>query len=123
NNKTLAVIKNLTTYKFSGNNITWLSADGLLYNSDITGKLIEQLTIKNTLINPGQNYQIFILPKKTLLQIDNSLFSLNPDKKTLEDITPPETNYKIIDSLDENNNLNLILWNQNKIYLYSFVNK
>ncbi|MCX6718672.1 MAG: PEGA domain-containing protein [Candidatus Staskawiczbacteria bacterium] len=123
NNKTLAVIKNLNTYKFSSNNITWLSADGSLYSSDIAGKLIEQLTVKNIAPIPTQNYQIFILPGKTLLQADNFLFVLNQDKKTLEDITPPETNYKIIDSLDENKNLNLIFWNSSKIYLYSFADK
>jgi len=122
-NKTLSAIKNVVTYKFSGNNITWLSTDGILYSSDITGKLIEPLTTKNIAISPAQNYQIFILPEKTFLQVDNSLSLLNPDTKTLQAITSPITNYKIIDSLDENNNLNLIIYNNDKIYLYSLATK
>lgn len=119
-NKTTSVIKNPITYKFSGNNIVWLSTDGLLYSSDTTGKSIDQLTEKKAVLSPTQNYQIFVLPGKMLLQADNSLFLINQNTKILEDITPPLTNYSIIDSQDENKNLNLVLWSNKKIYLYSF---
>jgi len=123
NNKTASVIKNIITYKFSGNNITWLSTDGLLYNSNANGEIIDKLITKNITISPTQNYQIFNLSGKIFFQSGDSLFYLNQDTKKLEDITPPETNYKIIDSLDENKNLNLIYCNKDKIYLYSFADK
>jgi hypothetical protein len=120
NNKTSIIIKNLVAYKISGNTITWLSTDGFLYNSDISGKQISQLIDKKITIRIEQNYQIFNFSGKTFLQESDSLFLLNQDKKTLEDMKVPETNYKILDSLDENKNLNLIYWNNSEIYLYSF---
>jgi hypothetical protein len=119
-NKTTSIIKNPITYKFSGNNIVWLSTDGLLYSADTAGKSVDQLTEKKAVVSLTQNYQIFVLPEKMLLQADNSLFIVNQDTKILEDITPPLTNYSIIASQDENKNLNLVLWSNEKIYLYSF---
>ena len=119
-NKTTSIIKNPITYKFSGNNIVWLSTDGLLYSADTAGKSVNQLTKEKAVSSPTLNYQIFVLPGKMLLQADNSLFLVNQDTKSLENITPPLTDYKIIDSQDENKNLNLVLWNNDKIYLYSF---
>lgn len=117
NNNILPIINNADTYKISGNNIIWVSKDGLLYRSNITGELIKQLTIKNITADATQDYKIFVFSDKIFLQANDFLFLLNQDTKTLEDITPPETNYKILASLD---NKNLVFQNADKIYLYSF---
>lgn len=120
NNEVLPIISGVITYKISGSNIVWLSSDGLLYNSDIFGKLIGPLTTKNIKIVATQSYKIFMLSGRTFLQANNSLFSFNQDSKLLEDVTPPETNYIILASPDSKN---LIFWNSAKIYLYSFTDK
>jgi hypothetical protein len=139
NNKTTPIITGLLSYKISGNNITWLSSNGMLSSSDMSGKLISALTEKNITTethstSSGQAYQIFNFSGKIFLsrlgrdpaaagQSDSALSLLNQNTKKLEDITPPLINYKILDSLDENKNLNLIFWNSEKIYLYSFKDK
>jgi hypothetical protein len=123
NNTTTPVITGLLSYKISGNNITWLSSNGLLSSSDISGKLISALMEKNIKIEAGQTYQIFNFSGKIFLQSGSALAFLNQDTKKMEDITPPIINYKILDSLDENKNLNLIFWKSEKIYLYSFKDK
>lgn len=114
----LPTIKNIYTYKISGGNIVWLSANGLLNSSNISGELAGQLA--TTKIASAQNYKIFFLSGKTFVQADNSLFLLNPEAKTLETVVPPENNYKIVASGDGKN---LIYWNNEKIYLYSFTDK
>lgn len=120
NNKITPIISNVETYVIFGGNITWLSAGGLLYNSDFSGKLIEQLTAENVITGKTQSYKIFTLSNKVFLQVNNSLFLLNQDKKTLEDVTPPENNYKVLISPD---NKSLIYWNGSEIYLYSPTDK
>ena len=118
--KATLIIKNVAAYKVSGNNIIWLGSSGLLYNSDLSGKLVDQLTIKNITISATQEPRIFVLAGKTFLQANSALFLLSQNIKTLIDVTPPETNYQFLSSPD---NQNLIFWNSGKIYLYSFVDQ
>ncbi len=117
NGKVSPVLNGTLAYKISGGNILWLSTDELLYSSDLSGKLIEQITDKKATIGSIKNYAILSLSGKTFLQADDSLFLLNQSTKTLENIAPPATDYKISASPD---NKNLALYNNNKIYLYSF---
>jgi len=120
-NKTASVIKNVISYKISGSKVIWFSADGFLYSSDLSGKTASKLTNKEIKVSP--NSKIYVFSGKTFLQVDNSFLALSSDAKTLRDISPPETNYKVLSSTSDNGNLNLIFWNAEKIYLYSFADK
>ena len=120
NGKVLPIIKNVAAYKISGNNIIWLSTNGLLYSSDISGKLTGQFTTKSITIDSTQEPRIFIYSNKTFLQANNSLFLLNNNTKNLENILPVGAGYTVLASSD---NKNLIYYNSNNIYLYSFANQ
>ncbi len=116
--KVLPVLNDTLAYNISGGNILWLSTDELLYNSDLSGKLIEQITDEKTTVNSIKDYSILSLSGKTFLRADDSFFLLNQSAKTLDKITPPISSYKISVSPD---NKNLIFYNESKIYLRSFL--
>lgn len=120
NNQVASVIKNLITYKVNNGNILWLSSDGFLHQSDISGKLIQKITAEKTALSPNKNYQIVIISGKTFLQENNALFFLDTDTKTFENFNAPTADYEILSSPDSKN---LLLKNSNEIYLYSFENK
>lgn len=120
NNKPQAIIKNLVAYQLAGENIVWLSKEGLLSLSDFSGKLINILTGKNITISPAKNYEILTISGKTFLKEDVLLFLFNPDTKILESFEAPEVPYKTAASPD---NKNFIYCADNKIYLYSFLDK
>jgi hypothetical protein len=116
-NKNTALIKNVLAYKISNNNILWLSTDGSLNSSDISGKLIDQMTAKNIKLN---SLNLYSFSGKTFLQTNGSFSLLDPAAKTLENITPVANDYKIIISPDSKN---MVYWSADKIYIYSFETK
>jgi hypothetical protein len=119
NSKAPIVINNIVAYKISDGNIIWLSSAGSLNKSDISGKLIEKLSAKNILINSQKNYEIIIASGKTFLKENAFLLLFDQDAKVFESFNGQEAD-KILASPD---NKNLVYWNNNKIYLYSFLDK
>jgi len=117
-NNSLPIINNIISFKISGTNIIWLSTKGTLSNSDISGKLIANISSKNFSINNQKTYEIISIYGDTFLKEDNALFKLKQDTKTFENFSVPITSYKILTSPD---NKNLIYWDSNEIYLYSFI--
>jgi len=95
----ILLIKNLVAYQFSGNNIVWLSPDGTVSQSDISGKLIEQ-SAKNKIVT-------------------NTQFLFNKNTKNFENISLTGGNYQLLVSPDSKN---LIYWNSNNIYISSSEN-
>jgi hypothetical protein len=119
NSKAPIVINNIVAYKISDGNIIWLSSAGALNKSDISGKLIEKLSTKNILINSQKSYEIIIASGITFLKDGSSLFLFNQDVKSFESFNGQEAD-KILASPDSKN---LVYWNNNKIYIYSFLDK
>jgi len=119
-NSALPEVNNIIAYKISGANVIWLSTKGALNSSDFSGKILEELTKENIIINKTQNYQIDTVAGKTFVQSESTTSVLNSEKKLLESFEAPITNYKIITSPD---NKNLIYWNSEKIYLYVVADK
>lgn len=120
NNKPSVIIKNIAAYKISNGEILWLSSDGFLFQSDILGKLIQKITSKKIALNPNKNYEILIIAGKTFLKENNVLYLLDENSKLFDDFNSPISDFKILPSFD---NKNLILSNNNEIYLYSFLEK
>lgn len=112
-----AVIKGLLAYQFSGQNIMWLGQDGLLKLSNISGKLIQNISEEKLKINLSENYEIININGKTFLKTGSSILLLNRNAKSFEKFDAPDGDYKLLASGD---NRNLILWNANNIYVYSF---
>ena len=115
-NKALPVINNIISFKISGTNITWLSSKGTLSSSDVTGNLLEKISLADFSVDNQKSYEIVSISGNTFLEDNNALFKLNPDTKVFENFTIPVTNYKILTSPDGKN---LIYWSNDKIYLYT----
>jgi len=117
NNKSSAIIKNLIAYKVNNGNILWISSDGLLAKSDMTGKLIENMTAKEEALSVYKNYKIDIISGKIFLEEPNDLLTYNTELKTFENFDIKVSNYKILQSPDGKN---MIYYNDLNIYVYSF---
>ena len=115
-NSALPIINNVISFKISGSDITWLSSKGTLYDSDLSGKLIAEITSKDFAVDGQKTYDILFILQNTFLKENNTLFKLNQNTKIFEKFDVPLTDYKIITSSD---NKNLIFWSSEKIYLYS----
>lgn len=117
NNKAAVLIKNVLDYKFYNGSIVWLSLEGDLNKSDLSGKTTETLSswnLNKNYFNPA-NYKISIVPGKIFLTKSDSLFEYNSEAKALESINPIINNYKLLQSPD---NKNIIFYNTSEIYLY-----
>jgi len=119
NNKPTAIIKGLITYTSYGGDILWFSEEGLLEESDTLGKLIADFTTENMIIRPDYAYNLFYDSGMILLENNGSLFTFDANAKTFKILSTIEGTYKIILAPD---NKNLVLYNDNKIFLYSFLN-
>jgi len=118
-NKTTTITKNCITYKAVDGNILWLSQEGDLNESDLSGKLIQTLSTWNLnkdYISP-ENYKINVISGKIFLVKSDSLLEYNSEAKALEYLNPIITNYKLLQSPDGKN---MISYNSSEIYLYSF---
>lgn len=117
NNKASAIISNAISYKISDNNIIWLSSEGFLLRSDISGKLIEKITSEGFAPNSKKTYEVYVVSSKIFLRENDALFMVESATKTLEKFKIPITNYKLLASGDSQK---LICFNDNKVYIYLF---
>lgn len=115
NNNALAIISNAISYKISDNNIIWLSSEGFLLRSDISGKLIEKITSKGFVIDNQTTYEVFAVSSKIFLKENDALFTVESAAKTLEKFKIPITDYKLSASADGQK---LICFNDKEIYIY-----
>ena len=115
--KTIPIITGTAGYNFSEENIVWLSLEGLLYESDLSGKTVSPLTKKGVSIKSGQSLEISVISNEIFVHTDNSLLLLNSDTKTFENLPLPAGSYDILLSPDQEN---LAFRNGKEIYLYSF---
>ena len=120
NNIPKAVIKNLIAYTISGNKILWLSVSGTLFESDPAGRLILTLTDKDLAISKNIDYEITVVSEKIFLLGNSSVLLFNPAIKMFESLGTPAGDYKILNSPDSKN---LILWNGDEVYVYSYLDK
>ncbi len=116
-NKVLPIISNAISYRISNNNIIWLSSEGFLLRSDISGKLIEKITSESFAIDSKKNYEVSVISSKIFLRENDALSMLESGTKTLEKFKIPITGYKLLPSEDSQK---LISYNDNKVYIYLF---
>jgi len=116
-NKPKIILEDVISYSFFGNNIIWLSSEGNLSESDIFGKLINLLNKEIIVLNKNKNYKIENILGKIYLKEGDSLLIFNQNTKIFENFEGPNFDYEILHSPDGKN---LIYWNKNKIYVYSF---
>lgn len=117
NNKASAVISNAISYRISNNNIIWLSSEGFLLRSDISGKLIEKITSESFVIDSKKIYETYVVSSKIFLKENNTLFMVESATKTLEKFKIPITGCKLLASPDSQK---LICYNVYKAYIYLF---
>lgn len=110
-----AVLKNVISYLIENNNITWLSSDGFIYRSDISGKLIEKLTTEKAKVAYDKNCEIISASGKTFLKDNEDFFILNSQNKVLERFESPAGDFKLLVSPDSKKFLYIT---QNEIHIY-----
>jgi hypothetical protein len=120
NDKPKIILEDAISYSFFGNNIIWLSSEGNLSESDVFGKLINLLNKEIIVLNKNKNYEIINIADKIYLKEADSLLIFNQNTKIFENFGGPSSDYEILNSPDGKN---LIYWNKNKIYVYSFADE
>lgn len=115
------LIKNLSAYQIYNGNIIWLSSGGTLSQSDLSGKLMAEISLADFPVDSKKTYGIISISGDTFLKENDLLFKFSQATKIFEGFVIPEiSDYKILASQD---NKNLIFYSQNKIYLYSLADK
>lgn len=115
--KPTSLIKNAIAYKINNEKIFWLSLDGFLNQSDISGKLISKLTQEKIPLDLSQNYEIIEILGKIFLKNSENLLAYNSSSKTWDVLETPITNYKTLLSPDGKN---MLYYNNKDIYIHSF---
>jgi len=109
------VLKNVIAYLIENNNIIWLSSDGFIYESDVSGKLINKLTTEKAEVAYDKNCEIISASGKILLKDNGDLFALDTASKTLKKINSPAGDFKLLPSPDAKN---FLYTTQKEIYIY-----
>lgn len=120
NNKTETVIKNLVSYKIENNNILWLSPEGILSKSDISGKTSETLIKKENSFPISQNCDIKVVGEKIFLMASDALYEYDSETMKLKDFGVAIDNCYLLRSPDSKN---MVYYNNSGIYLYTFIDK
>jgi hypothetical protein len=113
--KNTPVIKDLAAFEILNNNIIWLGNDGILYQSDSTGKNPVKLILQPLKLVKKGLYKITADSQNTFVNNNGELLILNTKTNSLDTFASQVEDVKI--SPDSKN---LVYWNQEKIYLYSF---
>lgn len=111
------LIKNVIAYQIENQNIIWLSSDGILYKSDLTGKTNTIISSQNLSIDKNASYKIITASGATLLQKNKSLLLFNQDTKSFENI------YDEVNNLGASPNGQMLLYYNDEETLYSLLNK
>jgi len=118
--KLTTVLKKISAYKISDNNILWLSSAGALNQSDIFGNttqaLLAEWPFNKNIISPA-DYKIEVISGKIILYSPNSMYLYDTVEKNLKDLGATSNNFKISQSPDGKN---MIYYSESEIYLYAF---
>jgi hypothetical protein len=81
------ILKDLLSYEIFGDTIFWLSRDGFLYKSDLSGKLLEAENLRPFLLHPDFKYEIVIADNsKIFLKEGSNFYQLNFNSRDFEKI-------------------------------------
>ena len=108
-----AILTNIASYKIVGQNIVWLSYDGLLYKSNISGNNTNKITAKAISVNIANSYLIIDVADRILLKDNNSLFLVNEDTKELELLSQQANNIVV-----SPNNQRLLYFSDSEVSYY-----
>lgn len=89
------ILKNLITYEISEGNIFFISDDGFLFKTDLSGIIQDRLNSEVIILNDKAKYQIHLRGKEIFLLENDVVYLLNKDsekfEKLFEDIKNFET--------------------------------
>lgn len=107
------ILSNIASYKIVNQNIIWLSYDGFLYSSDITGNNTNNITSEAIAVRAGDSYSIIDVADRILLKDNDSLFLVNNESKALETLNQQTKEVTI-----SPNNQRLLYFSDNKVSYY-----
>lgn len=81
------VLINLATYEISEGNLFWLSKNGFILKTDLTGETEERLNLKPLSIKEEKKYQIYIKNPLIFLKEDNTIYIFNSNSQVLEKLS------------------------------------
>lgn len=76
------IIENIVDYIIVDDSILWLSLEGLIHQSDFSGKIIKNLSIEPLLINKESEYELVYDLLKILLKEDQTVYVLDENSKS-----------------------------------------
>ncbi len=120
NDKAEILIKNLVSYKIENNSILWLSTEGILSRSDISGKTMETLISEENSFPITQNCDIKVAGEKIFLMASTALYEYDSETMKFKDFGVAIDNCDLLRSPD---NKNMVYYNNSGIYLYTFIDK
>lgn len=118
--KAAPILKNLIAFSFAGNNITWLGADGFLYQSDMAGLTAptktapEKMTLEPLKITKNGSYKILSNSQNVFLNNNGSLLELSTKTNALENFAS-----SVKDAIFSPDGRNIVYYNDNNIYISS----
>lgn len=122
--KSEVLIKGLVSFSVQNNNIIWVSTDGFLYKTDINSLPIKTTSnpnkVTNTAIKVKKSgiYKLTLDNNRILLNDNGNLLLLNPKTGDFENFAS-----QIKDANISPDSENLVYFDNNNIYLYSFINE
>lgn len=93
--KNTPVIKNLVAFETLNSNIIWLSTDGILWQSDATGRNPVKLALNTLKINKKGSYKIIIYGQNIFVNNNGELLLLNEEKNNLDNFASQAKGEKI----------------------------
>ena len=94
-NQNKALLSDVVSYKIINQNIVWLSYDGFLYSSNITGTSTNKMISKAIPVKATNSYSIIDASDRILIKDNNSLLLLNEDTKEMEVISQQADNFVV----------------------------
>jgi len=91
----LPIVKNVIDYQITNQEINWLSDDGFLYHTDLSGKIRDKISSSGIPVKKNSFYKISIFSGQIFLEEDQSLYLFNQDSKIFENFYRPVTSFKI----------------------------
>ena len=106
------LVKNTLAYKINSQNIFWLSSDGFLFKSDLSGKNQERVNFKPFPLQKETEYQIEEIYPKIFLKEDKKLFVFNEETEEFKQILEPVKNLNLCSDLKK-----IAAWNNSEIWV------
>ena len=111
--KNTQVLKNVAGFQILNNNILWAGANGLVYNSDASGKLLNAVSKTELAPIVLGSPEFFIFSNKIYLLWNDTLLFIDQEKNESEPVYNPVKNAKI-----SPDNRQILIFNDYEILLY-----